>query len=154
MRLRPPIRRRSADRYTVDLSDAERDLLVSLVDQMTDLLQSADPSLHRLFPRPYGDDEERNEGYAALVVPMLTEQRLEALEIVRSTARSTEVSGAELETWMRSINDVRLVLGTVLGITDDGEPALGADDPETAQQLGMFEYLGMLLELIVAALAR
>ena len=155
MRLRAPIRRRNDGRYVVDLGESERDLLVALADQMTELLRSGDPSLVRLFPRPYGDDDERNDGYAALVVPMLTEQRLAALEVVRATARATEVSEDELETWMRSVNDVRLVLGTVLDVDEDGTPAGGDErDHADADRWATYEYLGMLLELIVRALSK
>ena len=46
---------------------------------------------------------------------------------------------------MRSINDIRLVLGTILEVTDDG----GAPevDPRTARATyAVYEFLGFLLE--------
>jgi len=149
---RSPIRRRRDGSYTVDLGPNERDLMVSICDQMGELLTSGDPSLVRLFPTPYGDDQERNEGYAALVVPELTERRLAALETVRSTAGSTVLTADELSAWMRSVNDVRLVLGTMLDVDESGTPPTG--DQDVADRYATYEYLGMLLELIVRAMAK
>ena len=138
--------------YAVDLGPVERELLVSLADQLRDLLVSGDPALVRLFPTPYGDDTERNEGYAALVVPELTERRLAAMEVLRTTAGATELTREQLESWMRSVNDVRLVLGTVLNVDESGA-APAADHPD-ADRYATYEYLGMLLELIVRALSK
>ena len=152
MAFRSPIRRRRDGSYTVDLGPHERQLLVSMCDQMRDLLTSGDPSLVRLFPAPYGDDTERNEGYAALVVPELTERRLAALETVRATAESSHLTEEELSAWMRSVNDVRLVLGTVLDVDESGTPPAG--DETVADRYATYEYLGMLLELIVRAMAK
>ena len=152
MAFRPPIRRRRDGTYTVDLGPAERELLVAMCDQLRDLLVNGDPALVRLFPTPYGDDAERNEGYAALVVPELTERRLTAIETVRSTAEATQLTAEELSAWMRSVNDVRLVLGTVLGVEESGLPA-GASE-EDQQRFATYEYLGMVLELIVRAMAK
>ena len=152
MAFRSPIRRRRDGSYTVDLGPNERQLLVSMCDQMRDLLTSGDPSLVRLFPTPYGDDTERNEGYAALVVPELTERRLAALETVRSTAQATQLTAEELSAWMRSVNDVRLVLGTILDVDESGTPPTG--DQDDADRYATYEYLGMLLELIVRAMAK
>ena len=151
MAFRSPIRRRRDGTYTVDLGPHDRELLVAMCDQMRDLLTSGDPSLVRLFPSPYGDDTERNEGYAALVVPELTERRLAALETVRSTAQSSQLTAEELSAWMRSVNDVRLVLGTILEVDESGEAPSGDDD---ADRYAMYEYLGMLLEVIVRAMAK
>ena len=53
--------------------------------------------------------------------------------------------------WMRSINDIRLVMGTMLGISEDGEePDLEGDD---LAAYSVYEFFGGLLELIVQALA-
>ncbi len=152
MALRSPIRRRRDGTYTVDLGPAERELLVAMCDQLRDLLVGGDPALVRLFPTPYGDDAERNEGYAALVVPELTERRLAALETVRSTAQATQLTADELAAWMRSVNDVRLVLGTVLDVEESGLPD-GASE-EDRERYATYEYLGMVLELIVRAMAK
>ena len=41
-------------------------MLRTLVDQLRELLTTDTPALERLFPPPYGDDVDRNQGYAAV----------------------------------------------------------------------------------------
>lgn len=149
--LEPPFRRRRNGRYVVNLSADERGLIEQLVEQLRVLLASDSPALRRLFPPPYGDDEERNQGYAVLAGAELIERRLAALDVVGSTLDAEELDEDQVEAWMRSINDIRLVLGTMLDVTEDGE-APGQDDPD-APAYAAYEYLGMLLERIVRSLA-
>jgi hypothetical protein len=147
-----PIRPTGDGTYRLDLGTAERDLVRSLTSQLRTLLTTSDsPALQRLFPPPYGDDAERNAGYAALAGPELVEARLAALDVVERTLDADEVDADDLEAWMRSINDVRLVLGTVLEITDDGEPPQVGDD--NAATFAAYEFLGALLDLVVEVLA-
>jgi hypothetical protein len=148
---RGPIHRRRDGTFAVDLGANERQLLSTLVDQLEELLSTDSPVLERLFPPPYGDDVERNEGYAALAHPELIEHRQAELEVVRSSIEATSVDEEQLSAWMRSINDLRLVLGTILEIEEDGAAPQVDDDNAATHQA--YEYLGYLLETIVGALA-
>ena len=69
--------------------------------------------------------------------------------MVIGSAEATTLDEDSMAAWMRSINDVRLVLGTVLDITDDSEE-VEVDDSNVATYQA-YEVLGMLLETIVAA---
>jgi hypothetical protein len=52
---------------------------------------------------------------------------------------------------MLTVNSLRLVLGTLLDVTeDDAEPELDEDDPVSAQW-NLYGWLGWLLEWIVEA---
>ncbi len=148
---RSPVRRTDDGRFEIDLDGPSRLLMSHLCSELEALLDSDSPLLVRLFPPPYGDDVERNQGYAALAVPELIEHRRRSLETLRQSVEATELDETDLMAWMRSINDLRLVLGTLLGIEDDDGP------PEVAEDLldtfGLYEFLGMLLEMIVKALA-
>jgi hypothetical protein len=146
----PPIRRVAPGTYAVELPAGVAELLEHLCSQVEALLSTDSPLLARLFPPPYGDDTERNEGYAALAVPELIEHRLAALETVRRTLRADRLTEDELMAWLRSLNDMRLVLGTLLGVSDDdGPPRV---PPEQEETLEVYEFLGYLLEVTVAAL--
>jgi hypothetical protein len=137
--------------FSLELSEGTVDLLDHMCGEMEELLRTDSPLLVRLFPPPYGDDTERNEGYAALAVPELIDHRLEGLQVVRATLRAERVTEEELLTWMRSLNDMRLALGTLLGVTDDEGPE---DVPERLQEAyGVYEFIGYLLEVTVAALS-
>ncbi len=53
---------------------------------------------------------------------------LDALDKGLGASGPQELSGTELTDWMTAVNDVRLVLGTVLDVQEDEEPA-ARDDP-------------------------
>ena len=148
---RRPIRRTGDGTYSVDIEPEVRQLLGSFVDQLRELLSTDSELLVRLFPPPYGDDQERNEGYAVLAGSELIELRLAALDVVSEHLDATELDEDQLMAWMRSINDIRLVMGTMLDVSEDGgAPDL---DEEGAAAYGVYEFFGALLETIVAALA-
>jgi hypothetical protein len=148
---RGPVHRRNDGTFALDLGDQERELLRTLVDQLRELLTTDSPALERLFPPPYGDDVDRNQGYAAVAHPELIEHRLTALDVVERSADATALDEDQLNAWMRSVNDLRLVLGTILEVTEDG----GAPevDPDSAATYAAYEYLGYLLDRIVHALS-
>lgn len=150
VRFRAPIRATGDSGYVVDLGDAERGLIRSTAEQLKELLLETDgPVLRRLFPPPYGDDDERNEGWAALARPELIENRLASLDLVVATADATRLDEEQVDAWMRSLNDVRLVLGTVLDVTDDDvDPVIDERNVATYQA---YELLGALLEMVVQA---
>ena len=150
---RSPIKRRSDGSYRFGISPEERRLVASVVGQLRDLLLADDPSLARLFPPPYGDDEERNAGYAALAGSELVERRLGSIDVVLATLEADSHSQDELESWMRSINDVRLALGTILDVDETERPG-STPDETTSANLAVYQYLGVLLEMTVRALSR
>ena len=150
-RRRRPFSRRADGSFDVDLDDEVRGLLLALVGQVRDLLSTDSPALRRLFPAPYGDDEERNAGYAVLAGAELLDSRLAGISEVESTIDATVLTQDQLESWMRSINDVRLVLGTILGIEDEYGPLELSDDE--APMYSAYELLGAVLDAVVGALA-
>ncbi len=151
------VKRLGADRYRVVLPEAERDLLRSLVPQLRELLTTDDPSLTRLFPTAYPDDPERDAGYQALVRDELLEKRFASLDVLESTIAAatksgTELTGDQLEAWMRALNDLRLVLGTRLDVSEDDDEIVDPDAPD-GPAWAIYHYLAMLLSFIVDALA-
>jgi hypothetical protein len=149
-RRRSPFTRRDDGRFDVDLPDDVRAMVLGLISQVRDLLTTDSPALRRLFPPPYGDDEERNAGYSVLAGAELMESRLAGIAEVETTIDDRVLTGEQLESWMRSINDVRLVLGTILGIEDESGP--GELSEEAAPMYSAYELLGAVLDAIVDAL--
>ena len=147
------VKRIGPDRYRVDLPETERELLRGLAPQLRELLTTDDPSLVRLFPTAYPDDPERDAGYQALVRDELLERRFAALDVLEETIDGGELTGDELSAWMRSLNDLRLVLGTRLDVTEDDDPGdIDPADPD-APAWAIYHYLGMLLSFVIDALA-
>jgi hypothetical protein len=136
------------------LSRDERALLVGLTGELRALLEVApdDPSLRRLFPPAY-DDEADERAYKELTGDSLLDGRREALELLEQTADRKQLSAEEADAWLRALNDLRLVLGTRLGVQEDtfaSEPDLS--DPQ-GQALAVYGYLSWLQEQLVEALS-
>lgn len=144
-----PIQPSADGNFDVNLDPSVIDLLEHMCAELEALLSSDSQLLTRLFPTPYGDDVERNEGYAALAGPELMDHRIEAIALLRSTLRAERLTPEELMVWMRTLNDMRLVMGTMLEV-DDGTPPEVPDD--LAETYAVYEFLGFLLEVVVAAL--
>ncbi len=142
--------------WRITLDDEERKLLVRLMGELRALLTGPDDNelLRRLFPVAYPEDEEKEAEYQRLMREELVASRLAAIESVSRTidpagdrARQLLDEG-ETIAFMQSINAIRLVLGSMLGITDD-ESADDADSPEHH----LYDFLSWLLEWTVRSLS-
>ena len=140
--------------FTLRLPRPERELLANLAEQLREVLlvTTDDPSLRRLFPTAYHEDVERDREYQQLVRDELLERRLASLATLEATAEADEVTEEELSGWLTALNDVRLVLGTRLDVSEDDDSELEEDDPD-APALAVYGYLGYLLGEVVDALA-
>jgi hypothetical protein len=136
------------------LSRDERALLAGLVAELRALLDGApgDPSLRRLSPPAYEEaDDER--AYRELMGSELLDGRRAALDLVAETVDQKRLSPEQAETWLRALNDLRLVLGTRLDVREDmfaQEPDLS--DPR-GHALAVYAYLSWIQEQLVEALS-
>jgi hypothetical protein len=133
----------------VRLSPEERSLLLGLAGELRAQLEgeSRDPSLRRLFPPAY-DDQDDERAYRELAGDELLSGRRQALELLAATARSDRLSADEADAWLRALNDLRLVLGTRLDVQED----MPIDRPKSPEH-ALYIYLSWLQEQLVAALA-
>jgi hypothetical protein len=132
----------------------ERALLRSLPAQLRRLLVEApdDPSLERLFPPAYDDVEDEAE-YRRLMGDELLEGRRRALRMIEETLDEDRLTREQAESWLTALNDLRLVLGTRLDVTEDMLlERLRPDDPN-AFEVSLYAYLSWLQEQLVEALA-
>jgi hypothetical protein len=128
----------------------DRAVIDDLAAELETSIGEADPDLARLFPPAYLDDAERNEGYAALAGAELIESRRASLAVLRDAIQRDTATEDEMAAMMRSVNDLRLVLGTRLDVseTDEGPPPGHPDAPAYA----VYRHLTHLLGQIIAAL--
>lgn len=146
--------------YQVILGQAERQLLRSLGPQMRDLLDQSDASddlaVGRLFPPAYTDDqdEDRQTEYRLLVHDELRASHLAALELLERSAGAEHLTADEVMGWMRALNVVRLVLGTRLDITEEGDEwPTEADDPRLPG-FAVYDFLTTLQAETIEALGQ
>jgi hypothetical protein len=150
---RRPIERRADGDYRLRISREERVLLRMLHAELASLLDDPDDAdLRRLFP-PGHEDPEREAEYRGLVHEQLLDGRARALDTLGRTLDRDRLTADEADAWLRVLNDLRLVLGTRLDVTE--ETMLVEPDPNDpdAHQLAVYAYLSWLQEHLVAALS-
>jgi len=131
----------------VNLSSQEAELLVMTARDMATLVEDPpdDAVRDRLYPRAYLDptEESAQQQFDAVVHGELVGARKRAFESIASRLEATEPNrrgvveltlGSEEEAqWLTGVNDARLVIGTALGVSEDGDTDYERDDPR-------FEY--------------
>jgi len=144
--LRRSVKRLRSGRYQLRLSPDERDVLRTLPGQLRALVSGDDPSVRRLFPPAYLEDAAAEAEYRRLMREDLIERRRASLDIMAATIDATDLDEEQLTAWLAALNDLRLVFGTQLDVSED---ELRLDTPAHA----LYYYLGYLQEEIVSALS-
>lgn len=127
------------------------ELVVHLGDQLDAMLDTDLPDLNRLFPTAYPDDPERDAGYQVLARGELIDHRRTSLDTVRATVSQEILSEDEVMAWLNVVNDLRLVIGTKLDVSEE-DHLIDQDDPE-APLHDVYAVLGMVLGEIVEGLS-
>ncbi len=142
--------------WRIGLDAEERALLVRLMGELRALLTGPDDNelILRLFPTAYPEDEEKEAEYQRLMREELVTSRLSAIESVVAVLEADPgelLDEGQTVAFMQSINAVRMVLGTMLGIADDesADEADAADSPEHH----LYDFLSWLLEWTVRSLS-
>lgn len=134
-------------RYVTTLANAEAALLANLVDQLHTLLaqrQSAssedplaaltglslgpaaepdDPAMARLLPAFHREDADLSSGLRILHEPEVIAAKYDAAAAMRASlpvgGGTVKLDAPVARSWLLTLNDIRLVLGVRLSITDD-----------------------------------
>jgi hypothetical protein len=119
---------------------------------------SEDPALARLFPVAY-EDAEQAEEYRRFTYTELHAAKIAGLELLctqlTEMAPDIVLDDASAAVWLSALNDLRLVIGSRIGITEDnGEmfEALPSTDMR-ALAYGLYVILTTLQDSLVEALA-
>lgn len=145
----PRLVRRSRHGVELHLSSDERRLVSTLIGEMRDLLGTDDPSLRRLFPTAYHEDPDRDAEYQILARNELLDRRLHALDAIEASLDAKSLTPDQVSAWMQGVNQIRLVLGTRLEMTEDDDE-FDPDAPD-APARAVYAYLGFLLDQFVDA---
>jgi hypothetical protein len=152
-----PITHSSRGGFDINLPDYERELLSVLPGRMLSGLERvAQPeaiipdALRRLFPPAYPTDMAADSAYARLVRRELLDHHREALLVLRDSTEVTHLDEEGLESWLTAITDLRLMLGSILVISEE-ERELNPDDPNYYEWI-CYHYLSYLQGAIIEVL--
>lgn len=151
------------------VAPVEQDPLEAMLDFSGPTTAPEDPVLRRLFPTAYRDDDEAagefrrfTEGQlrdgkaraAGAIIDVLEEAGLPAEPTDEDLTIDVELEPEAALTWLRSLTDLRLALGTRLGVEEGDEDywySLPEEDPR-GQAHHIYEWLGFLQETLVLSI--
>lgn len=147
--------------------DGEADPLVALVGIDDDARRPDHPALARLLPDAYRDDEDAASDFRRFTQADLVSGKLAAARAIRDDLAFGRDDPAALDggsvvrvdadrarVWMRGLNDLRLALGTSLGVAEDDDPfddEDDSDDPGVAMRQ-IYAWLTAVQDSLIGAL--
>jgi hypothetical protein len=148
--------RRHRGGFELRLDDTERDLLRGVIGELRTLLiaenPASDPAVGRLFPPAYPEDLLQNLDFERAAGSGLLAERLQSLDEAETALSATRLSEDRLMALVRVVNDLRLVYGTRLNVTEESSRDGFTDEQERAT-FDLYLWLGWLIEHMVGALA-
>jgi hypothetical protein len=160
---------RRRGRIRLHLEPIETGLLHSLFAELSealdaDAVMSDDPVWQRLHPAGYRDDEAAAVEFRRLTEAALDTERvarlaecLADLEQCAADGGLVEMDDEGSERWLKALNDLRLALGTRLGVTENDvlEPAHGSEpEPNSAPGHEVYVWLTAVQDSLVHAVMR
>lgn len=174
-------KRHGADTYVATFDEAEKEILLNLVEQLIELLAERtdhghedplaamvgitshdsppeDEVLHRLLPNAYADDVDAAEFRRYTESTLRGKKQAHAMSI-RMLLKASPEGDVELDhrganDWLGGLNDIRLALGVRLkidGNNDDHLEILAPDDPLRGVY-AVYTWMGWLQGTLLEAL--
>lgn len=174
-------KRHGADAYVATFDEAEKEVLLNLVEQIIELLAERvdhghedplaamvgitshdsppeDEVLHRLLPNAYADDVDAAEFRRYTESTLRGKKQAHAMSI-RMMLKASPEGDVELDhkganDWLGGLNDIRLALGVRLKIENNNYEhleLLSPDDPMRSV-FSVYTWLGWLQESLLEAL--
>lgn len=168
---------RDGDAVTARFTPDERAVLVALAGQLIEMLEERaaespadvlyaqlgiggasapplDPALARLLPDAYRGDEEAASEHRRFTELGLVERKaanaravILALESTALDSYEVRLDAATVQSWLRHLTDLRLVIAARLQIEEDGDEGTGDD-----AMLDLYDWLGWQQESLVGCL--
>jgi uncharacterized protein DUF2017 len=111
-----------------------------------------DPVLARLLPDFHREDADLASMLRSVREPELIAAKTEAAEVVLHTCPPhggrAELTVEQADSWLAALNDIRLALGTTLGVTEETADEPPADEAQAAH-LGVYHWLTFVQDALV-----
>ena len=154
----PRVVTRAGSGFTLHLGKDEREVVTRLLAELRTMQTDPDATeaTARLFPVVHPDDPGQEDEYQRLMRSELIESRAAGIdttvEVLSRPGRKIHLDESELLAFTRAVNSVRLVLGTILEVTEDDDldaPPELVDSPEYQ----LYAYLSYVLDASIKALS-
>lgn len=124
--------------------------------------EDRDPIIARLFPRAYPDDPEASSDFSRFTD---AEQRRAKIEAAARALRdlgdlrggTVRIHTDHLDAWLKTLNNLRLVLAVMLDINDEVSHSEAAQRPESDPRAWLYQFygwLGWMLESLLECLVQ
>jgi len=147
--------RRKKATIIATFDDIELTLLMALLDQLDELIDAMaddDPPTQRLFPAGYRDDERAGAEFRELTQASLQQERRDRYGQCRAelprTGGPVVITPDTAQRWLIVLNDMRLALGTRLGVSAEPFEDLDPDDPLNGARAMYYWLTGVQDQLI------
>ena len=130
-----------------DVPDHPLDALAATMNDPPEL--PVDPVRARLLPDGVLDDPAAAAEFRRFAqTTLLQRKHADAAALRKAAERPTVVDAAGARSLLGALNDLRLMLGTRLGVTEEGMPD-GGEDLQAYHSYGLFTYLqGLLVDVL------
>jgi hypothetical protein len=156
---------RERDGVRIRLDPGEAETLTALITDLTEALGPGvlavdDPVAQRLFPAGYPDAEDA-AAFRDLTETALRDERLDrAAQCVADLAAPTphrrhselHLDQEAVDRWIKVLNDLRLAIGTRIGVTEDEHDFETLADSPQAGGWAVYSYLTGVQDTLVRAL--
>jgi hypothetical protein len=141
----------------VDEPEVSQDPLAAMVGMPPgDVDPPEDPVLARLLPDAYRDDPDAAGDFRRFTdADLRAGKRANAQAVLRSLPEGggrLDLDRDQADQWLSALNDMRLALGTALGVTEDTDPDDVDEDDPAFQALHIYAWLGWLQESLLSCL--
>jgi hypothetical protein len=153
----PPIERVRSG-FLFHIGEDERALVVKLLNELSQLMlgEAGDPRLIRVFPPAYhlAEDADADAEYQRLMREELVASRLAGITAVNEAlAAPGPVNEETMVAFVQAVNGLRLVLGTMLDVSEDLDPEDVDDEDPLVAEHHLYNFLSWLLDWSVRALS-
>ena len=142
------------------LDAGEPAVLLSLLEELRTVVAADDADdavVQRLFPAAYEDADAADEFRELTETSLRTERtgRIERCEAeIASGSGTIDLADEAGDRWLRVLNDLRLALGTRIGVTEDWGHDVDPDDPAQFPQAAYLWLTGAQDALVRALIGR
>jgi hypothetical protein len=153
----PKVVSRSGAGFTLHLGPDERSVVTGLLSELRAMQTdpAAAEAVVRLFPVVHPDDPEQEAEYQRLMRDELVTSRTAAIDavlgVLERPGRKVPLTADEMTSFIQAVNSVRLVLGTVLDVSEDEEEV--PDEVLDSPEYGLYGYLSYVLDACVRLLS-